>query len=95
MAVKTAGGSLMALGRKATLLILLCSLLLGCGGKPSGPGGSREIVLFDREPDWSRDGGKIVYLSKGEPDNEIFSGLYVVGVETKKRRRIIGDDTDL
>jgi TolB protein len=86
----------MALGRKATLLILFSVFLIGCGGKPSGPdGGRREIVLFDREPDWSSDGGKIVYLSKGDPDNYVFSGLYVVGVETRKRRRIIGNDTDL
>lgn len=86
----------MAPGRKATLLLLICILALGCGGNPSGPGdGERAIVLFDREPDWSRDGGKIVYLSKSDSENKVYGGLFVVGVETRKRRMIVYDDTEL
>lgn len=85
----------MAWGR-GVLLFLLCSVAIGCGGNSTGPDGSpREVVLYDREPDWSRDGSKIVYLSKGDAENHIYGGLFVVGVKTGQRRMVLSDDTEL
>jgi Tol biopolymer transport system component len=86
----------MVWGRGFILLVICTLSLIGCGGNPSGPDGSpRETVLYDREPDWSRDGSKIVYLSKGDPENHIYGGLFVVGVATRQRRMILSDDTEL
>jgi len=86
----------MALGKNALFLLACFFLLTSCGGSPSGPGGSqRDIVFYDREPDWSRDGNKIVYISKGDLEEGVYGGLYVVGVKTKQRRLVLSDDTEL